>query len=221
MPLPRPAATFPTFARALHTVRRHLLLRRRLVASLLAAAAMFTALQALRPPAPVRVVAVVAARDLPAGTTVSTTDLRQVRRAADTLPEGHLSAAEQLDGEVLAAPVRSGEVITDARLLGPGLIVGASGEVAMSVRIGDVASVDLVRVGDAVDVIAVPASGDERASRVLVRAARVLALPSASTTAGPMGSDAGRVVVLSVGRTKSVEVSEAAAREWLSVALTR
>lgn len=196
-------------------------MRRRALAAACAALAVFAALQVLRPPTPQQVTALVAARDLPAGTRLSPEHLTRVQWRPGSLPDGTLT---QPTGRVLAAPVRRGEAITDARVLGAGLTLASPGDVALSVRISDAASLDLVRVGDAVDVIAVPVSGQSTetagSSRVLVSRSRVLALPAA-TAPDPAGVGEARVVVLEVPRSKAVEISEGAARDWLSVVLNQ
>lgn len=220
------AARFPTVVRAVGVVRRRLLLHRRIVAGLCLGVATWCTLQVLRPPDPVAVEVLVAARDLPAGTRLGEADLRTVARAPDSVPDGQLDAAH---GQVLASPVRRGEPITDARILGRGMTLGSPDRVALAVRITDAPAVDLVRVGDAVDVIAVPAadvgpeSSTDRGARVLVSGARVLALPSGGSTAGssPVGAEDARVVVLEVDRARTVEISRAAAWDWLTVALTQ
>lgn len=212
--------------RAASRVRRRLLLHRRGVAALLVGVAAWLGLNTVRPPEPTTLTVLVAARDLPAGTRLTGDDVVQVERPVEDLPDGQVSDAF---GEVLAGPMRRGEPLTDARIVGPGLTPGSPSSVALTVRIGEANSLDLVQVGDAVDVIAIPAAGagalategggTER-SRVLVAGARVLALPAPAEEV-PANSPAGRVVVLQVERSATVEISEAAAREWLTVALAQ
>ncbi len=99
-------------------------------------------------PAPTVLVSL-AARDLPAGHRLSTDDLRPGPWPARAAPQGRLRAAA---GQVLAAPVRAGEPLTDARVIGPGLLAGqAPGTVAVPVRLGAPAAGLLVRAGDHVD----------------------------------------------------------------------
>lgn len=217
-----PASPTPRFGvatRVLRAVRRRLLLHRRLVAALLVGVAAYATLQVLRPPAPATVPVLISAADLPAGTTLTADNVVQVRRDHETVPDGRLDAAI---GRVLAAPVRRGEALTDARVVGSGLTRAAPGSVALSVRIADAPALDLVRVGDAIDVIAVPATGVEgtsNQSRVLLRGAMVLALPTEAPSS--VGGEVSRVVTLEVPRIDTVEVSQASAREWLTVAVNQ
>jgi len=67
-------------------------------------------------------------------------------------------------GSTLASPTRRGEVLTDVRLLGSRLAESTAGPGARIVplHLADSALIDLVRVGDVVDVLTAPAT-DSRA----------------------------------------------------------
>ena len=94
----------------------------------------------------------VAARDLPAGRSLTEGDLRSGDWPSDQVPLGRLSSAA---GRVLASPIRAGEPVTDARVLGRGLLAGqAAGLVAVPVRLADAAAGAMVRAGDRIDVLA-------------------------------------------------------------------
>jgi Flp pilus assembly protein CpaB len=98
----------------------------------------------------------VAARDLAGGATVGAADVRPVPFAPERVPAGALAAARQAVGQRLSGPVRRGEPITDARLLGLGLATGLSPEsVAVPVRLADGGTAALLRPGDRVDLLAV------------------------------------------------------------------
>ncbi|TDB91070.1 SAF domain-containing protein, partial [Actinomadura sp. 7K534] len=128
---------------------------RRPLAALFAAAAAGLALLALRPgPAPsVRVLA--AARDLPAGTTLTPSDLRRVALPAAAVPSGTLRSGT---GRVLATPMRAGEPLTDTRVVGDGLLRGYGADtVATPVRMADADAVRLLHPGDRIDVLTTPA----------------------------------------------------------------
>jgi Flp pilus assembly protein CpaB len=113
--------------------------------------------------------AVVAARDLRPGTTLTAEDLRLEKRSAASVPDGAQSDIGALAGSTLAGPARRGEVLTDVRVLGTRLAEAAigstpgSGARLVPLHLADSALIDLVRVGDVVDVLAVPA-GDLAAS---------------------------------------------------------
>ncbi|MBT2212903.1 hypothetical protein KLI87_32860 [Actinomadura sp. NEAU-AAG7] len=125
---------------------------RRPLAALLAAAAAGTALMALGPGPPPSVHVLGAARDLPAGTTLRPSDLRALALPRGAVPSGALRTSAT--GRVLAAPMRRGEPLTDARLIGGSLLEGyAPGTVAAPVRIADAASVRLLHPGNRIDIL--------------------------------------------------------------------
>jgi pilus assembly protein CpaB len=181
---------------------------RQVLAALLAAAALVLALRPSpapadpRAPAPVPVV--VAAADLPPGTVLSPGDLAPARYPPDLRPAGTVADVAALTGRVLAAGLRSGEPVTDARLVGAGLTARLPpGQVAAPVRPADVAVSALVRPGDRVDVLAT-ASGAARAD-VVAAAALVLAGP------GPDGGTAGEGLLLLAVDAGTAELLAAAA----------
>jgi Flp pilus assembly protein CpaB len=101
---------------------------------------------------------VVAARDLHPGAALTADDVRLEKRLATTLPDGSQANLAAVVGSALASPTRRGEVITDVRLLGSRLAESTAGPGARIVplHLADSALVDLVRVGDVVDVLAAP-----------------------------------------------------------------
>jgi len=128
---------------------------RRPLASLFAAAAAGLALLALRPSPPASAPVLAAAHDLPAGKTLASSDLRPVDLPPSAVPSGALHGSAV--GRVLAGPMRKGEPLTDARVLGDALLQGyAPGTVATPVRITDPAAVRLLHPGDRIDVLSSP-----------------------------------------------------------------
>ncbi|WP_416985854.1 RcpC/CpaB family pilus assembly protein [Streptomyces sp. T028] len=96
-------------------------------------------------------------------------------------------------------------------------------KVTAPVRIADAATVRLLRPGDRVDVIAVPAPGPTAAggeARVVARGVRVTKVPEprdSSMDAGDGGSDGGALVVLSVSRSTATRMAGASASALLAV----
>lgn len=165
--------SIPLRPRALgHGLRRRLLIRRRPLALLLTAVAVVAGLQVTRPPTPPTDPVLVAARDLRPGATLRADDLIEVAFARGTAPTGLVASPV---GRILTTPLRRGEPVTAPRLLGPVRAADHPGRQAMPVRIPDRAMVDLLRVGDLVDVIAADPRGAE--ARVLARGVPVLAVP--------------------------------------------
>lgn len=182
--------------------------RRRLLASLAAAATVYFTLSALSPGPPGTAPVLAAAHDLPGGAPLSARDVRTVRLPRDSLPSGLVTG---LDDRVLAGPVRAGEPLTDARFVAPGLVRRLPGDsVAYPVRIEDAEVAGLLRAGDHVDVLAAAGNGAE----VVARAARIMTLPPPTDTAR------GALLVLGVPRRTAVDIARAAVNSRLAVALT-
>jgi len=98
---------------------------------------------------------VLAAHDLPSGTTLRAADVRLADLPGEARPTGVLSTLDAVDGRLLAGAVRAGEPLTDARLA----TVHAPGEpgtATVPVRLADVAVAELLRPGQRVDVVAAP-----------------------------------------------------------------
>jgi Flp pilus assembly protein CpaB len=123
---------------------------------------------------------VVAAHDLRPGAALTADDVRLEKRLATALPDGSLADLATVVGSTLASPARRGEVLTDVRLLGSRLAEAAIGSKAgpgariVPLHLADSALIDLVRVGDVVDVLAAPANDAQPVSRVLATDAVVV-----------------------------------------------
>ena len=141
-------------------VRRFLLRRRRLLAALLCCAAAGTAVQALLPPDSGKLALVVSAADLPAGTVLTSRDLRTVSDPSTAVPPEAFAAPAQAAGRRLATPLKQGSPVLETSLVGTGLLTGAPpGSVAVAVRPSDPAMVRLLAPGQLVDVILAGSDG--------------------------------------------------------------
>ena len=140
---------------------------------------------ALRPnPAGDHADAVVATRDLRPGIALTADDVRLEKRLTSSLPDGSRADVAAVIGATLAGPTRRGEVLTDVRLLGSRLAEATAGPGARIVplHLADGALIDLVRVGDVVDVLAAPttdAPGNTPAAGKVVATDAVVILVSA------------------------------------------
>lgn len=196
------------------TLRRAVLRRRRSLAALCAAGAVAAGLHATTAPPPPTTVVLTAARDLPAGATLTPEDLRRVEFAAGSDPAGAVSDPV---GETLAGPVRRGEPLTDVRLVGDALARSHPDLVTLPVRLPDPAAAALLEPGDRIDLVATdPQSGE---TRDVASGALVLATPDAAPEAS--GSMPGVVVVLGVAPLAVRPVAQASVRSFLSYAWTR
>ncbi len=196
-------------------VRRQVLARRRGLAALCAAAAVATALHSLRPVQPETRTVVAAARDLPAGTVLAATDLTSVALPSGAVPSGSVREAA---GRTLAAPIRAGEPVTDVRLVGAPLVAAYPGRVAVPLRLPDPGMVDLLRVGDRIDLVAADPQGG--AAVEVARDLVVMALPDAAeeTVSGVLP---GRLVLLAVPAPLRTRIAQAAVAKFLTFTYTR
>jgi Flp pilus assembly protein CpaB len=197
---------------AARRVRRLVLRRRRLLAALCAVVAVWAGLRATAAPAPERVPVTVAAHDLGAGAVLRQGDLATVRFAPGTVPAGLLRDPV---GRQLAGPLRRGQPITDAAVLGASLVSDRPDLVALPVRLPDSAMADLLRVGDEVDVLAADPQGGPAST--VARGALVLGLPPPPADAAADGLP-GRLVVLGVRPPEITAVSSSTVTRFLTVA---
>jgi Flp pilus assembly protein CpaB len=206
------------FQLALRRLRRAVLARRRLLAALSAAVAVAAGLRAASPPPPERSSVLTAARDIGAGVVVSAADLRRAPYDPDLVPAGAFVTEAGAVGRTTTGPVRSGEPMTDARLVTSSLLEGYPGLVAVPVRIGDAGAVRLLRVGDRVDLLAADPQSRGPA-RVVGRDVPVLAIPREGEQAP--GLTNGALVVLGVPDPATRSVAQASVSAFLSVVITR
>jgi Flp pilus assembly protein CpaB len=198
-------------SRVLGSVRRAVLRRRRLLAALLTAVAVAAGLQAVAAPPPATVAVVVAARDLPAGAELAGSDLVTAEFAPGTAPDDVVADPA---GRTLAAPVRRGEPVTDVRLVGPQLTEGLADLTATPVRLPDAGMVELLRVGDRVDLVAADPRGT--GAETVVVDAPVLAIPSEAAGGPGTAGLPGRLVVLGVGPDEVDAVAAAAVGSFVT-----
>lgn len=194
-------------------VARH----RALLAAGLAAGSVAAALGVLAPAPPQGVAALRLLRDLPAGAALTAADVARVQLPAAAVPRGALQGPADAVGRLLAAPVRAGEVLTDVRLAGAGLLGDEpAGRVAVPVRLADAATAGLLRPGDRIDVLAAatgPAGQPPGAAVPVATAALVLAVPTARDAAE------GALVVVAATPAVAARLAAAAVTSRLSFAL--
>jgi Flp pilus assembly protein CpaB len=196
-------------------LRRAVLTRRRPLAAACLGLAVVAGVQAARPAPPPTVPVTVAARDLPSGSVLTGDDLT-VREVPVALAP--VSSAADAVGRTLAAPVRAGEPVTDVRLVGPSVVAGYPGRVALPVRIADSDAVALLRQGDRVGLVAAdPRRGT--ASYVAVDVP-VLSLPLPDDDAAGPTALSGRLVVVAALPSDVDRIAGAAATDLLSVVIS-
>lgn len=155
---------------------------------------------------------VIAATDIPAGTTLSPDDLTTAEYPSDLAPRGISGDPATLTGEVVTAGVTTGEVITASRLLGSRPEAGR-GLVAAPVRLADAGVAGLLAPGDVVDVIAASTDGS---AKVVAQAARVITRPIPPAT---FGTQTGSLVLLAVTPNEATTIAGVATTRQLSAVL--
>lgn len=203
-------------SRVLPRLRRLLLSHRRILAAALTALALVAVLRTVAPAPPQTVDLTVAAHDLAAGTPLAAADLTTIAVPAALVPDGVRTDPE---GATLAAPLRRGEPVTDARLVGPALST-EPGLVAVPIRLPDAGMAGLLEPGDRIDLLAVDpsAAGPSGAARV-ASGVLVLAVPreDARGSGVPSGLQ-GRLVVVGVAGELVESVTSSAVRSFLTFA---
>ena len=144
---------------------------------------------------------VVAERDLHPGSALTPADVGLEKRLATTVPDGSQADVGAVIGATLAGPARRGEVLTDVRLLGSRLaeLTAGPGARIVPLHLADGALIDLIRVGDVVDVLAAPANGPQeiaQATPKVVATDAVVVLVSAKEKVQAADSD--RVVLVAL-----------------------
>lgn len=211
----------PRSSSLLRRGRRAVLARRRPLAALCAAVAVAAALRVNAPPPPPTILVLTAARDVAAGVVLRSSDLTRSAYDPDSVPAGVLSRDAAV-GRTTSGPLRRGEPVTDVRVVTSALLAGYPGLVAVPVRVGDAGAVDLLRVGDRVDLLAADPQGGTAAESV-GRDVPVLAIPSAGAEDSGLatGPTTGALVVLGLPDETARRVAQASVTAFLSVVLTR
>jgi Flp pilus assembly protein CpaB len=191
------------------------LARRRPLAAVCAGLAVVAGVHAARPAGPRAVPVTVAAHDLTSGTVLEADDLVVRQVPASLAPVGSTPHAV---GRTLAAPVRAGEPVTDVRLVGPSVVTGYPGRVALPVRIADGDAVALLRPGDHVGLVAAdPRRGTATSVAVDVP---VLSIPVPRDDDSGSAALSGRLVVVAASPSDVDRIVGATATDLLSVVIT-
>ncbi|WP_328810201.1 SAF domain-containing protein [Rhodococcus sp. NBC_00294] len=127
-------------------------------------------------PSRTEVPVVVTATDVAPGTSLTAADVTVTRVDSSLLADGTLRSVDDAVGRTVAGPVRSGEALTDVRLLGPRLASATlpSGDARIvPIRLADPELAQLLRAGDVVDVVR-SAPDDTSPSGVIAESATVV-----------------------------------------------
>jgi Flp pilus assembly protein CpaB len=205
----------------LRAARRRVLIHRRALAALCAAAAVLATLRAVQPPPVPTVDLWVAAHDLTAGSVVAAADLRRVASPPSVAPPSAVHDRAEILGRTLVMPVARGQPVVAVQVLGRRLLDGLPGRAVVTIRLADADVAGLIRAGDVVDLWATdPRAGGP--ARLLVAEAVVLGARTRAGS-GPLGSagSAGVLVLFAVPRRDVGSVASAASTDFLSVVWNR
>ncbi|MBE1576338.1 SAF domain-containing protein [Amycolatopsis roodepoortensis] len=163
---------------------------------------------------------VVSARDLPAGSLLRAEDVKLVDLPDDVRPQGATGLPSSVEGRMLVGAARSGEPLTDVRLLDAG--IPGSGDPESStvpVRLADAGVAELLRPGRRVDVVAAAEAGRE--ASVLASAAVVAAVGEQSTRdpTSPRAGSKGPLVLLSLPSAIATRVAATSLERSITVTL--
>lgn len=199
--------------------RRTRVLRRLVAVALLLAAGALASMPSTSAAAGTSVL--IAARDLPAGARLTGADIAVA--SVPSPPDGLLPARrlEDLAGAVLSGPMRRGEILTDARIVGDRGPDPGPGRAAVPVPLADPTVAALLAPGMHVVLVEVPggswssAGGADTVSEdgggIEVLAADAVVLSVSEPSGGFGGASAGRVAVVSVPAAAADVVTAAAA----------
>lgn len=202
-------------------VRRQVLIRRRSLAGLCAALAVWSAVEVLTTAPPTGVIVVTAAHDLASGTAIGPGDLRRTRFLPDSVPPSAIRRLPQVLGRTLVVPLAEGAPLTEGQLLGRGLLAGYPGRSAIALRIPDQDAAALLDPGDRVDLVATDPQGGSEPER-LVQDAAVLALPPVDPGAArPGGESGGRLVLFAVPSDDVEHIAAVANTHFLTLIWNR
>ncbi len=211
----RPTTRRARIAHRWQAARRAVLARRRPLAAVATAIAVYAVVRALAPLPPATVELLVAAGDLPSGSVVAQADRVATQVDPDAVPDG--VAADPV-GRILAGAVRRGEALTDVRFVGPELTAGHDDLVVVPLRLPDPGAVALLTVGDRIDLVATEPDGS--GASVVAAGVTVLALPAGDPESGSSGLTAsglaGRLVVIGAPEGSVAAISGAAVANYLS-----
>lgn len=179
-------------------LRRALRWHRRLLAAALAGLAVYFALVALTGRDDTTRV-VVAVHTIETGRTTSAGDLTTLELPRDAVPEGAFTGIDEAIGQTVIAQVPARAVLTASSFTTGNNLV-APGRVALPVGLPGSAPVDLIRVGDRIDLLGPGGSG---AIEVLVSGVRVIAIPSGDAGLFDGGSS---VILVDVTRAEATRL---------------
>lgn len=204
---PRSRPRYPLSLRFRTAVNR----RHRLVAAALCAVAVTLLILRFAPPEGRSSPVVTVVNPVPAGQTVTGEDVTVRDVPVDWAPQNALTEVTGVTGRPATVALEPGQFLTEASVLGPGLLDGQpEGTTAASIRVSDPAVLRHIRPGDSVDVVHQPDGAGEDTRKTVAESVTVLwSAPAASgedtslLSASGTDSDLGLVVLAAPRDTAS------------------
>lgn len=211
------------------SLRRAVSWHRRKLAVLAAVIAVVAGVNAATPTSPPTSPVVVLAHDLAGGVRIRAGDLTVVSWPLGVAPEEVVTDPQAVVGRTLVAPLTRGSALTELSVLTPRSAASPPGSVIVAVKLADPTLVQLLSVGDRVDVLvaAVDPSGGEpdppTGAVVVASGALLVTVPAPTGDSGPIGSGSGpsesTVILVNVDARTAVRLTQAAATGPLTVVL--
>lgn len=205
--------------RSWRSLRRRVLLHRRLLAAVALGVATYAAVMAYAAPPPATVEVWTAAHDLEPGRVLSADDLVRRPFLPDSAPAQRLTSIDEVVGRTLVAGAGAGMPLSAADVVGDGWLAGRPGTSAVPLRLGDPSVAALLHPGDRVDVLATDPQGGE--GELLASDVEVLSLPRTSGGQEWQSGLSGRLVIVAVPRDQARHVASATPTKFLSVLWNR
>lgn len=201
--------------RLIESLRRAFRWHRRTFAAALLALAVLAALNAVGSPRSGTTGALVTVRTIPAGATVSASDLSLVSLPPSSIAEGALTDPGQAVGRTTVVAIPARQVLTASVLLASEGVAGP-GHVALPVSFPAAASVRLLHAGSRIDVLGANAAGQEFG--VVAADVRVAAIADGADP-GLLGGTGSPLVLLEVTSAQAAVIAAALSVSSLSFAL--
>lgn len=160
----------------------------------------------------------VTASDLEAGHELTEDDVRVASAPAGLVPSGALTSMDSALGRILTSATRSGEPITDTRLIGAdgAGLSGHPDEAAVPIRLGDTGIAELLHPGATVDVVTLDSADDGR--QIVAREATVVTITSGSGEGLVPAAD-GPLVLVAVPADTASDVAALSLHQPVTVTL--
>ncbi|OZM73488.1 hypothetical protein CFN78_08020 [Amycolatopsis antarctica] len=162
----------------------------------------------------------VAAADLPQGTTLGAEHVRVARMPESLRPGGAYTEPGTVDGRLLAGATRTGEPLTDVRVVGThGDLAGLGGpdRATVPIRLADAGVAEFLHPGSTVDIVAPQTPEQQR--RVLAEGAVIITVVDDSGERKPGGNPRGPMVLVSVPEAAAAQVAGVSLTDSLAVTL--